>query len=205
MTFDDALLRSLSTYEALISNNSLENGEHLDTFLGSDVLYSSVLGRSSTSRISTHLQNHHNFTPEPYISLAMSFPRDDIPGVPSNFYVFPQLRRAREEDTNLWKTNAQSNQEESRLEHNPPQQIQSQQQILHPVPQLRGIEMEIPNQGTRVLVHDRGNQRETDDSKCSRRLKQYFSDMRNNIHVSYLFLDLRLLFASHIGSSQPRL
>lgn len=227
MTFDDALLRSLSTimpvneagriFEALNSDSSLENDEHLDTFSGSDVLDSTGLGRYSTSRVSTHLQNHRNFTPEPYVSLAMPFPSDDLTDVSSSGDVFSQLRRAREEDTDFCKTNAQSNRDspqESRvkelLECNPPlqtlvnkhtEQIQSQQQILHSVPQLKGIEMEIPNQGTRVLVHDRSNQRETYTNICSQRLKQYFFDMRNNIHVSYLFLDLRLLFASNIRSS----
>lgn len=177
--------------------------------LGSHVLSSIVLGRYSTSRIGRYyLQSHSNTTPEPYISLPMPFPSDDLLDHSSDDDIFSMLRRDREEESEKWelegaiastdlcKTKARSNRNSLQellkelqecnplMMNNPTQQIHFQQ--------LNGIDMQTPKQKTRVLVHEQGNQRETstpllDGSICSQRLKQYLYHLRNNNHVSCLF------------------
>ncbi|XP_057791468.1 probable transcriptional regulator SLK2 [Salvia miltiorrhiza] len=152
--------------EALISDSSLKNEEHFGYILslvqinqnpGSNIQNSTILGRSSTSRIGighdaavavanptlpagTYLQSHSNTTLEPYISLPVSFPSDDgLVNVSYNCDIFSQLCRAREEESNkqklegavgstdLCKTKRQCNQ------NSVPARMQREPGILAPV------------------------------------------------------------------------
>lgn len=139
--------------EALISNRTLKNEEHFDSILsmtqlnpnlGSDVLNSTIVGRSSTSRFGigrdaaiavanltlpagTYLQCHSNTTLETYSSLPMPFSSNDPVNISYNGDIFSHLCQAREKEskkqklenaigsTNLCKTKGQNSQKSLRV------------------------------------------------------------------------------------------
>lgn len=142
--------------EALISNRTLKNEEHFDSILSmtqlnrnlgsesSDVLKSTILGRSSTSRLGkerdaaiaianltlpgdTYLQSHSNTTLETYSSLPMPFSSDDPVNISYNGDVFSHFCQARENEskkqklenaigsTNLCKAKGQNSQKSRRV------------------------------------------------------------------------------------------
>ncbi|KAH6818198.1 hypothetical protein C2S51_001801 [Perilla frutescens var. frutescens] len=115
--------------EALISNSSLKNEEHFDSILsmarlspnlGSDVLNSTILGRSSASRFGAghdsaialanltlpagnYLQSHSNTSFEPYISLPTPFSSDGPVNVSYNGDMFSHLCQTRENESKKQK------------------------------------------------------------------------------------------------------
>lgn len=85
---------------------------------------------------------------------------------------------------------------------NPQLKAIMQQSVLHLSPHHRRFHLQmpkqLPEQKTRILLHDQCNQQETfapllDGGICSQRLKQYLYHMRNGKHVSFLFLDHNFL------------